>query len=104
MKASAMARSEAHANEAWSRYMLDLVRATCLSRHVLSSDDVFALADSDAAAPTTHDTRAFGPVMRRAALLGYCKRTNYTVCSVRESNHYRPIAVWESLICRQEAA
>jgi hypothetical protein len=98
-KIAAMAQVEANANQEWSDYMLEQVRLTCMRLPRFTADAVFERASADPAAPGTHDLRAFGPVMTRAAKLGYCQLTNTTIRSSRASCHNRPLAVWESLIC-----
>jgi hypothetical protein len=97
-KEEGMARAEANANPDWKAFMLEQVRLVCMEQPRFTSDDVFARAAESSDAPSTHEGRAFGPVMMRAAKLGYCRPTNLTMRSSRASNHSRPIAVWESRI------
>ena len=98
-KDEAMARVDAAASDTWKVYMREAVRQTCLRMNRFTSDDVFDRVDADPNALVTHELRAFGPVMLRAAHLGWCRKADVApVPSRRESLHYSPRAVWESLI------
>ncbi|MET3995016.1 hypothetical protein ABID65_006682 [Bradyrhizobium sp. S3.9.2] len=99
-KKTAMDQVEANASAAWSSLMLDLVFETCVNREQFTADDVIdrydAISDDK---PVTHEPRAFGPVMMRAAKLGWCRKANVApLPSRRRSLHASPRAVWESLI------
>jgi hypothetical protein len=95
-KLDGMKRSEDNADESWSALMLKMVNMTCTEQLIFSADDVFERADGVDNFPSTHDTRAFGPVMNRAVKLGYCEPTDRVIKSRRPSNHHRPIALWRS--------
>ncbi|MGY3615706.1 hypothetical protein [Bradyrhizobium sp. USDA 10063] len=95
-KTAAMDQAESHANAAWLDLMLELTRVVCLTHEYFTVDDVVDLYRHVEDAPVTHEPRALGPVMLRAAKAGYCKKTNTTEA---RSNHNRPLAVWRSLIC-----
>ena len=97
-KAAGMEQAAGGALPEWSILMLELVRLTCLEQPRLTSDDVFDRYDAYPGAPTTHDARAFGPVMVTAAKLGMCRKTDRVVPSRRKSLHASPRAIWESLI------
>lgn len=97
-KQEGMARAEAHAAPGWADSMYALVVEVAKSSAQFTSDDVFDLADARGV-PMTHDGRAFGPVMMRAARGGVCCKANVAARpSRRASNHARPVAVWDSLI------
>lgn len=96
-KKEGMARSEAGANPDWMYLMEKLVVVVAQHYEQFTADHVFALME-ECGGPTTHDTRAFGPVMRRAAKAGICQLTDRTVKSTRGSCHYRPLAIWKSLV------
>ena len=98
-KESGMSRSEAGALPEWSYLMLELVERTARKRRFFTSDDVFDLYYERSGAPTTHDSRAFGPVMMRAAKSGLCRKTDRVVPSRRKSLHASPRSIWESLVC-----
>lgn len=98
-KVEGMGRAEAGAAAHWIEYMLEQTRRTCLKHARFTSDDVFDRADADPNAPDTHDLRAFGPVMMRAAKLGYCRKADVApIPSRRVSLHRSPRSVWVSLI------
>jgi hypothetical protein len=98
-KKEAMDRVEANADKEWSDLMLKLVRFTCLEEVSFTTDepiDRYEAIDGDK--PVTHDKRAMGPVMTRAAKAGYCRKTDRVRPSRRKNLHASPIAIWESLI------
>lgn len=104
-KAEGMGRAEASANAEWLAYMREAVRQTCLTMSRFTSDDVFDRVDADPHAPTTHELRAFGPVVLGAAAAGWCQKANVApVPSRRESLHSSPRSVWESLLVQANAA
>jgi hypothetical protein len=100
-KAEGMTRVADNANQKWMDYMLHHTRLAALELPQFTSDDVFDRVDADdnAEKPETHDYRAFGPVMMRAAKLGYCIKAQVApVPSRRKSLHASPRAVWISLL------
>lgn len=104
-KRQAMDQVEANANEIWIEYMLDLVWDVCRVRRQFTTDDVFDLYYAAPAnnRPATHELRAMGPVMTRAAKEGLCEKANVMPWpSRRVSLHASPITVWNSLICEDK--
>lgn len=99
VKQAAMQQAEDHADKAWLDLMLKLTRVVALTHAEFTTDDIMILYESIHDAPKTHEPRALGPVMKKAAQAGYCRKTNTVAKSVRRSNHNRPLAVWASLIC-----
>jgi hypothetical protein len=97
-KRAALVQVGANANPDWSSFMLEQVRLTALEQPRFTSDDISDRAECCKDAPTTHEKRAFGAVMKEAARLGYCKKLNIVVPSRRQKLHASPRAVWESLI------
>ena len=97
-KIAGIARGEAAAIQGWSALMGVLVQQVARSKSTFTSDDVFDLLELRAGSPTTHDARAFGSVMLRAARTGICRKTNTVAPSRRKSLHASPRAIWESLI------
>jgi hypothetical protein len=101
-KRAAMQQVEENANEIWIEYMLDLVWDVCKVRRQFTVDDVFDLyyAVPETRRPVTHELRAMGPVMNRAAKEGMCEKANLpAIPSRRRSLHASPRTVWNSLIC-----
>lgn len=85
----AMERAAAHADQAWLDEALEAVRRTCLRLEDFIGDDVWETGLS-----MPREARALGPVMMRAARLGYCVRTDRVRPSVR--SHGSPKPVWKS--------
>jgi hypothetical protein len=93
-----MARVEEHAEPGWNDTMYALVEEIVRRQVTFTSDDVFDLAELRGVAHGTHDRRAFGPVMMRAARDGLCRKANVAAQpSRRASLHASPRAVWVSL-------
>lgn len=95
-KISGMAQAEANADDAWSKLMLQLVYTVCKEQLLFTSDDVFDHYEAIPNPPKTHDARAFGTVMQKAAKNGWCEKTNTTRESRRKSLHASPRAIWRS--------
>ncbi len=94
-KTEAMAQVEAHARVEWKDAALEAVRAAALASPSFIVDEVWPHLDDDV---QTHELRAMGPVMRRAATLGYIAPTDRYRLSSRISAHKNPRRVWRSLI------
>lgn len=88
----AIQRVDDHADTDWKEVALEAVYQTCLNRDEFISDDVWLFADI----PNTRDNRAFGPVMRRAASKGWCRKSDKVRPATR--GHMRPMPVWISLL------
>jgi hypothetical protein len=100
-----MAQVKRHANPEWMELMLDLVWEVCLTYRQFTTDEVYDkyFAIPKEKRPWTHDDRAMGPVMARAAKLGFCKLANMRpIPSRRRTLHASPISVWDSLIYEGE--
>lgn len=98
-KTVAMDQVDLNADPAWKDLMLQLAHVVALTHPTFTTDDLMLLYHEINDAPKTHDLRALGPVMNRAARAGYCVKTNMVDGSNRPSNHHRPLAIWQSLIC-----
>jgi hypothetical protein len=98
-KHDGMERADANADSAWKTVMAELVVRVARQRRMFTADDVFSLFHEEGYTVATHDRRAFGPVMTRAAKSGVCKKFDgpQAICR-RRSRHAAPIQVWESLI------
>jgi hypothetical protein len=98
-KKAAMEQVEENANQAWNELMLEQVRLTAMEKHQFTSDDVMdRYLTLDDPKPVTHELRAMGPVLVRAAKAGYCRKAEGAVSSRRRASHAGPRAVWISLI------
>jgi hypothetical protein len=92
----ALARVESHADDEWKKIALTVIRDIAIDQLELTTDDVWlALAERDCA---THEPRALGAVMRRAAAVGIIERTDVTRRSVRSTRHRGDVRVWKSLL------
>lgn len=96
-KEAAIQRSEDHANEAWKAAAYAAVEACAQRRETLIVDDVWPYLE--ALSETTHDFRALGPVMRKAAKEGVIAKTDQFRLS-HAHNHGTPRPVWKSLVWR----
>jgi len=101
-KDAGMKQAADNADQAWCDLMLELVRLTCLEQPRFTVDDPMDRYEMlEGYKPATHELRAMGPVMMRAAKAGYCRKANVApIPSRRRSLHASPRAVWESLIFR----
>lgn len=103
-KEEAITQVEKNANEAWIEFMLGIHRLTAIHTPKFTSEDVRERYDEDRSEdkPVTHEPRAIGAVMRRAAKYGWCRPTDEYVRS--RYRHCAPLLVWESLICEKRMA
>ena len=90
----AIALADTGAEMDWKTTALEAVRQVCIKHPTFTSDTVWRLL------PTTKENRAFGPVMMRAAKLGYCTALQEWVPSARPQVHMNQIRVWRSLMWR----
>jgi hypothetical protein len=100
-KRAGMAQVEANANSLWIEFMVDLVWDVCRVKAMFTVDDVYDLYFAIPAhrRPDTHEHRAMGPVMNRAAKEGLCVKAALPgVPSRRRSLHASPRTVWLSCI------
>ena len=104
VKKAAMQQVEDNANEAWIDFMVDCVWDVCRSKLYFTADDVFdRYEEMPDPKPTTHEPRAMGPVMNRAAKEGLCIKANVPgLPSRRRSLHASPRTVWKSQIFEAE--
>jgi hypothetical protein len=97
-----MAAAEENASPGWGDAMYEFVVMVAQKMPNFTADDVFDLAESHGTLPQqTHDRRAFGPVMMKAARQKICRKANVAaVPSRRISLHASPRTVWNSIIYR----
>lgn len=85
-----------NADSEWMDTALHTIWCLALVRDTFTTDDVWdALHPHE---PNTHEPRAMGAAMRRAAKEGWVKATSGYQPSARPSCHARPVRVWGSLI------
>lgn len=100
-KIEGMERVEKNAKQQWMALMLDLAHQVCRERLQFTADDLMDKYDSinNPDKPVTHELRALGPVMMKAAKAGWCSKANCApIPSRRKSLHASPRAVWKSNI------
>ena len=97
-KDEAIDRVERNADSEWKS---GAYLACCLAAESLiefTTDDVWAYMETLFPSLSTHEPRAMGAIMRRAARDGkVCATGEYTL-SKRAECHRRPVMLWESLI------
>lgn len=89
-----MAQAEENAHEAWKATAYATVRWLAKNRSAFTSEDVLKVMAKDFPELTTHDTRALGPVMKRAQKAGVIQPTSDFVKGTRSSRHGAFIRVW----------
>lgn len=99
-KDEAVQRVASNADPDWMRQAVDGIWALALNADTLTTDDVW---DAIPDAATTHEPRALGAAMKRAASLGYITATDTYRPSARPACHARPVRVWRSLLYREPA-
>ena len=95
LKEEAIARVEANANEEWKQAAYLAMYFVARQQEYLTSDDVWSgLVDGSA---STHEPRAMGAILKRAAKEGIIVATDDWRVSSRPECHGRPVRVWRSL-------
>lgn len=99
-KEDGMHRSEMNANPVWGEFAYRCVAEVAARRTSFTSDDVDDHIQSYPIPnrPVTHDKRALGPVMNRAARAGVITPTDRILASTRKKLHGSPRRIWNSLI------
>lgn len=92
----AVTRVGRNADPAWADEVMHLIWVTATSSPDMTTDDIWALLRDT----TTHEPRALGALMKRAAAEGWIAATDTYRPSQRVACHARPVRVWRSLICR----
>lgn len=87
---AALRQVEENADAAWKEHALAAVRRTCEQLPDWISDDVWATGGLQ----STREDRALGAVIRKAAALGWCEKTDRVRPSVR--SHGAGKSVWRS--------
>jgi hypothetical protein len=91
----AVTRVGQHADPAWADSVLHHIWTIATSSPEMTTDDVWVLVADDT---RTHEPRALGSLMRRAASEGWIYATDSYVPSQRAACHARPVRVWRSRI------
>jgi hypothetical protein len=84
------------ADERWKKAADYAVMQLALRKPEVTADDVWDVLDG--LNVDTHENRAMGPVMRRAAKDGIIERTERTTKTRRPTRHKGDVRVWKSRI------
>ena len=93
LKFDGMKLVDENADPDWKHAADRAVEDLALTRRMFTSDDVRALL----ATIETHELRALGPVMLRAARKGLIAKAGFDY-STSPSRHKAPVQVWRSLL------
>jgi len=99
-RTDALQRVDEHADPDWRDVADRCVRAVALRCETFTTDEVIdELAKHPAI--TTHEPRALGPVMMRAARNNVIVATDRFIKSTAVSRHRAPKQVWRSLVYKR---
>ena len=88
---------EENANQQWMDEALEVVKRLSKTFNLFTTDDVWNWMQYLHPDSETHDNRAMGAVMRKAARGKLCIPTDKYIKSTRTSCHHRPIRVWKGI-------
>ena len=91
----AIERANDHANQEWKSLARSAVVFLAETGRPFTTDDVWDLLD--ALPVKTHEPRALGAIMQKAAKDGLIRSSGPYVKSRRPECHRRPVAVWEAV-------
>lgn len=95
-KWEAMARVARAANEAWKQAAYETVETVARERNFFTADHVMASIPTDV---HTHELRALGPIMLKAARNGVIEKAKVPAINCTRANcHAAPLTVWHSLL------
>ena len=86
-----------NADQVWALEALKVVQMLSIQRHDFTTDDVWKWMNQLHPTMTTHEPRAMGAVMRKAAASRLCVPTERYSKSLRPECHRRPIRIWKGL-------
>ncbi len=89
----ALERVDEHADEDWKAHASDVIAMTAADLDEFTAEDVWARLDP---ALSTHEPRALGALMKRAAAAGVIVATDQWRVSSRTACHNRPMRVWRA--------
>lgn len=99
--AAIQARDEAvrrvglHADPEWVEHTLHVIWCLAVAHDEITTDDIWGTIGEVAA---THEPRALGAVMKKAAAKGWVSPTDRYRPSARPACHARPVRIWQSHI------
>jgi hypothetical protein len=89
----AVARVEKNAAAGFMESAVAAIRKCAIAHATFTTDEVLPLITVE-----THEMRALGAAMSKAAKLGYIVATDRFKNTTRVSRHHAPVRVWASLI------
>lgn len=95
-KIEAIDRVSANADPNWKFLAIQATRKVAMQRETFTSEHVWA--ELVAEGSTTHEPKAMGGILRKAAQEGICEVTERFIKSSSRINHRRPLQIWKSLI------
>lgn len=98
----AVERAGTHANPKWIMEADAVVSILCKIGDDFTTDDVWRLLRETG--HVTHEPRALGAIMQRAAKDNYIRPAGYTRKSLRRECHRRPLTVWRPVGRRHREA
>ena len=93
LKRDGMQRAEDHAEDYWKSAAQSAIRAAACELDLITASDVWDRISPDFA---THENRALGALMRKAAQDGWIEATPDWKTTGRAVSHNRPMRVWRS--------
>lgn len=90
----ALGRVDANADAVWKEDVLNAIHRLALTVEDFTTDDVWEAVRLNES--TTHEPRAIGALMKRAADRGWIRPTPTYRKTTRPEAHGRPIRVWKS--------
>lgn len=93
-----------NADAKWEQYALASIAIVASAHSEFTADEVAAQMAKNPAAPITHEPRAMGAVMLKAAAEELIAPTDDFKNSERSSTHNSPRRVWRSLIFKPSQA
>jgi hypothetical protein len=99
---NAMSSAHSAAAELWKLTMWEIIVNTCKRKREFTVDDIWDRYYEIPSPPCTHENRALGPLMMRAAKDGLCEKTGRSTQCRRRNCHAADIAIWRSLVVRRK--
>jgi hypothetical protein len=93
LKQEAIRRVDENAQEEWKAAALAAVYKVAQSHPMITTDTVWQAIPEEV---ETHEGRAMGAIMVKAAKEGWITKTNQVSESARPACHRRPLALWKS--------
>lgn len=97
-KEEAISAVDENADPAWKEFALASIYAVAREQDILISEDIWRHMRTQVNPPDTHEHRALGPIMRRAATQGWIGKVD-AHRNAEQMAHNRPMQQWKSL-CR----